>query len=110
MLEKPGELSWDRLDGGRYSFLAGAAFLFDRRRAIALLEIGQNDRGNELLLAVVIEFNNDLLVITRHHCAESEFPVLDLGAIGVRRLSCHNMKTDSFTIYYQELSSFALTE
>jgi hypothetical protein len=71
-----GELTRDR----RY-FLLGAAPFFDGRLAIALLKIGKNNLKNELLFAMVVELDHDIVLITGHNASEPELGVIDLGSL-----------------------------
>jgi hypothetical protein len=70
-------------------FPGGPPFLY-RRLAIAFLE-GRNRNGShKLLLAMVIEFNDDVIVIARDYGAEPKLSVLDLGTLSECRFACHD--------------------
>src|SRR6185437_12588578 len=45
---------------------------------VTLLQRGNDHGGNELLFTVIVEFNDDALVGTRHDSAETELLVLNL--------------------------------
>jgi hypothetical protein len=66
---------------GDWHFFLGAASFFDGRLAIALLEIRQNDRENEFLFAMIVEFDHDVVLVAGHNASEPEFGVIDLGSL-----------------------------
>src|SRR5581483_11166270 len=76
----PGVRCWLR---GRSRLLPRRALLLRRRLPIALLQVREHDRGDELLLPVIVEFDRDVLVVAGKHGSESEFPVFNLSAGGV---------------------------
>ena len=62
---------------------AGASF-FHGGLPIALFQGRQDDRCDELLLAMIVEFNHNVVVVRRNHRAETELSMLDLGSLGER--------------------------
>ena len=68
-----------RRRGGLFAGPGGA--LFGRRLAVALLQVGKNDRGDELLLAVVVELDHNLFVVAGKYGTKPELAMLDLGII-----------------------------
>ena len=74
---------------GRRGLFAGNAALFDRRLAITLFQRGQNDGSDKFLLALFIEFNYDVIIVTGKHRAETKLSMLDLGALGECRFTGH---------------------
>jgi hypothetical protein len=70
------------LYGGNSFRLAGAGrALLGGWLTIAFLERGYDHRGNELFLAVVVEFNDNALLGTREHSSKTEFLVLNLSSL-----------------------------
>ena len=59
---------------------AGGAAFFGGRLAVALFQIGKDDGENEFLLTVFVPFHYDVLFVARHHAAQTELGVLNLGA------------------------------
>jgi hypothetical protein len=73
----------------RRDFLLRATSLFHRRLAVALLKVGQDDRQDELLFPVIIEFYNDILLVAREHAPEPELWMFDLGTLSEGRFDGH---------------------
>jgi hypothetical protein len=76
------------LRGSRY-FLLGAAPFFHGRSSIALLQVGENDLQNELLFAVIVELDHDVVFIAGHHASEPKLGMIDLGSLREGGFSGH---------------------
>jgi hypothetical protein len=59
------------------------------RLPIALLEIREHDRQNELPFTVVVEFDHDVFFAARENAAKSEFGMFHLRALGERGFISH---------------------
>jgi hypothetical protein len=59
------------------------------RLPVALLEIREHDRQNELSFTVVIEFDHDVFFAARKNASQSEFGVFHLRALRERGFICH---------------------
>jgi hypothetical protein len=74
---------------GSSSFFPAGATLFDGGLTIAFLQSRKDDGRDELLFAMVVELDDDVIVVTREHRTEPEFAVLDLGALRKCRFISH---------------------
>lgn len=71
--------------------------LFDWRGAVTLLEIGQNYGEDELLFAVVVPLNYNVLISARHHSAKTELRMLNLSTL-VEGGFCSHLRTSKYKI------------
>jgi hypothetical protein len=62
-----------KLNRGRDRFLLCSAAFLGGRLAVALLQIRQNHREHELLFAVIVEFDGDVLFGAGEYAAQSKF-------------------------------------
>ena len=79
--------------GGR-RFLFPGALLFRWGRPVALRQTAHDHTGNELLFAVIVEFDHDTLFAAGQDRSQTELLMLDLGALR-ESIRCHKFANAS---------------
>src|ERR1700683_2294419 len=65
----------------RHGLLSAGPLLFGGWLPVALFQTAHHHGGDELLVAVLGDFDHSSLFTAEHHRAQPEFLVLDLGAL-----------------------------
>jgi hypothetical protein len=81
---------WELSRSG-HSFLASCSLLLGGRLAVALLEVGEDDRKHELLFTVLVELNGNVLFVAGKDGTKSELGVFDLRALRESWFGCHGV-------------------